>query len=50
MLHGLGGGRELIMVVKHGIDQSVQGLSDVRNVCVRRDILELSGSLCGCAT
>ena len=49
-LHGRGGRRELIMIVKHGVGQSVQGLSGVGNVCVRRDIPELRGLLCGYVT
>ena len=50
LLHGRGGQRELIMVVKHGAGQSVQGLSGVENVCVGRDVPELRGLLCGYVT
>ena len=38
------------MAVKHGTGRSMQGLSGVGNVCIGRDIPELSGLLCGCAT
>ena len=36
------------MIVKHGVDRSLQGLSGVGNVCVRRDIPELRAQFCGC--
>ena len=38
------------MTVKHGVGRSLQGLSGVGNACVGRDIPELRGLLCGCAT
>ena len=36
------------MVVKHGLGQSLQGLSGVIIVCVGRDILELCALFYGC--
>ena len=36
------------MTVKHGANQSLQGLNGVENVCVGRDIPELRSQFCGC--
>ena len=36
------------MIVKHGANRSLQGLSGVGNVCVGRDIPELRARFCGC--
>ena len=36
------------MIVKHGADRSLQGLSGVGNVCVGRDISKLRARFCGC--
>ena len=35
------------MIVKNGLDRSLQGLSGVGNVCVGRDIPELCARFCG---
>ena len=36
------------MIVKHGAGRSLQGLSEVENVCVGRDTPKLRAHFCSC--